>query len=440
VWEKIHQEWGAGSPDQFLKRPENRGNYGMVRLEPTTVLTPPEGKEYGWVPIVLELKQSTVDWAKGVWLYSNKFANPMYQPDLATPGHGMDNNNYNADQWTDPSDVGGTIFGHRDKYVGSVEYTDLDDDWNENTDWRSAGGQPTQAPVEPTDAPTDVPTTPTTSAEPTAAVVFEIALASETVASVESNFASYQRAIAASVDVEPNQVQLAVVIATVIAGRRLSGVVLHVTILVATTQSAVVITAVVSASTFGATLESELLTTEGITTDINVQDVTTVSTAPEDIVCRTDQNVCTVPCDAAQQACCSDFVHSVGMCSKCVQTHCPLAAPTAKNPCGTASCSMLSATCKSSLTPTMTSQQRQSVLCDQSSGTACSQMYACMRQVLTTPGCQGDDSSAAFRRRLESHLDSVESMCSEAGLAGDSPACKNANEDGSCDITETPKL
>jgi hypothetical protein len=172
VWENIHEQWGSGAPDQFLERPRNRGNYGMARLEPTMIVTPPAGKEFGWVPIVLELKHSEVDWAKGTWLTSNKFGNPLYQNDYHTANHGVQTSNYNASFWSD--DDGGAVFGHR-------EQDGMDDDWvitsmgvdynPAATDWSVGTGYVTIAPTDaptgatsdaltdaPSDAPTDAPT------------------------------------------------------------------------------------------------------------------------------------------------------------------------------------------------------------------------------------------------------------------------------------------
>jgi len=131
TWEKIHEKWGSGTEDQFLKRPTDRGNYNIVRFDPTMIVTPPLGKEYGWVPIVLELKQNDYDYAKGVWMTYNKYGNPLYLPDYGTPGHGLDNNNYDMSQWLDggvDSDGNWLMDGETWPY-GHQDTNDRDDDW-----------------------------------------------------------------------------------------------------------------------------------------------------------------------------------------------------------------------------------------------------------------------------------------------------------------------
>jgi hypothetical protein len=108
-------------------------------------------------------------------------------------------------------------------------------------------------------------------------VTFELALADETVASVEANLAKYQRAIADSLEgVEPSQVEL-----TVKSSRRLrrllAGVTLEVTIKTTTTGSADSITHAVATASFVSTLSTEM-GEEGITSTVTV-DTTTISTS-----------------------------------------------------------------------------------------------------------------------------------------------------------------
>jgi hypothetical protein len=101
VWAKIHQEWGNGETDQFLKRPQGRGNYDIARLDPTTLVTPPAGKEHGWVPIVLELRRPGIDWAGAEWNTIGGFGLMAFSNDLTTAGHDWNNNNYVASYWAD---------------------------------------------------------------------------------------------------------------------------------------------------------------------------------------------------------------------------------------------------------------------------------------------------------------------------------------------------
>jgi hypothetical protein len=157
-------------------------------------------------------------------------------------------------------------------------------------------------------------------------------------------------------------------------------------------------------------------------------------------VCRTDVEACKLPCEAAEQACCSDLIHRIGMCGKCVQNHCPLAAASDGDSCGVSSCSSFQQKCSTDLEGLPIGVQRKSVLCGNQGDQACGDMYSCMREVFTKSECQGGGNSGPFRWRLESHLDAVDQMCSGSGLSGSSLACRNENSDGSCEITHLPKL
>jgi hypothetical protein len=54
--EGVHQSWGDGTTKEFLKRPSSRGTMNVAKLDPAMLVTPPTGKEQGWVAIPLELK------------------------------------------------------------------------------------------------------------------------------------------------------------------------------------------------------------------------------------------------------------------------------------------------------------------------------------------------------------------------------------------------
>ena len=47
----MHRVWGAKQP--FMETPTSLGDINLVELDNGIILTPPEGKEYGWVPIAL---------------------------------------------------------------------------------------------------------------------------------------------------------------------------------------------------------------------------------------------------------------------------------------------------------------------------------------------------------------------------------------------------
>ena len=49
--EEMHRVWGAKQP--FMETPTSLGDINLVELDNGIILTPPEGKEYGWVPIAL---------------------------------------------------------------------------------------------------------------------------------------------------------------------------------------------------------------------------------------------------------------------------------------------------------------------------------------------------------------------------------------------------
>ena len=49
--EEMHRVWGAKQP--FMETPTSLGEIHLVELDNGIILTPPEGKEYGWVPIAL---------------------------------------------------------------------------------------------------------------------------------------------------------------------------------------------------------------------------------------------------------------------------------------------------------------------------------------------------------------------------------------------------
>jgi hypothetical protein len=143
-----------------------------------------------------------------------------------------------------------------------------------------------------------------------------------------------------------------------------------------------------------------------------------------------------VPCEAARESCCSNFINKMGMCDKCVLDNCPLASATDDDPCGVASCSTLSTTCASRLAALkVVGQRRKDILCGTTGDTACADSYACMREVLTNTECQGGDNSATFRSRLESHLDAIDSICSDVVPEGSVPQCARNNTDGTCDIS-----
>ena len=52
--EKMHREWG--DDQDFLAKPEAVDNFHLVELDNGLVVEPPPGKEFGWVPIVIEVE------------------------------------------------------------------------------------------------------------------------------------------------------------------------------------------------------------------------------------------------------------------------------------------------------------------------------------------------------------------------------------------------
>ena len=52
--EKMHEEWGSNQ--EFIPTPKTLDNFHLVELDNGSVVEPPSGKEFGWVPIVLEVE------------------------------------------------------------------------------------------------------------------------------------------------------------------------------------------------------------------------------------------------------------------------------------------------------------------------------------------------------------------------------------------------
>ena len=52
--EKMHKEWG--NSEDFIATPKTLNNFHLVELDNGMVIEPPTGKEYGWVPIVIEVE------------------------------------------------------------------------------------------------------------------------------------------------------------------------------------------------------------------------------------------------------------------------------------------------------------------------------------------------------------------------------------------------
>ena len=58
--ETMHREWG--NSQQFLERPSNVGILHLAEIDHGLLVIPPNGKEYGWVPIVTQVEQPDGDW------------------------------------------------------------------------------------------------------------------------------------------------------------------------------------------------------------------------------------------------------------------------------------------------------------------------------------------------------------------------------------------
>ena len=52
--EKMHKEWGHNQ--EFISKPNSLENFHLVELDNGMVVEPPSGKEFGWVPIVIEVE------------------------------------------------------------------------------------------------------------------------------------------------------------------------------------------------------------------------------------------------------------------------------------------------------------------------------------------------------------------------------------------------
>ncbi len=50
----MHEEWGSNQ--EFIPTPKTLDNFHLVELDNGSVVEPPSGKEFGWVPIVLEVE------------------------------------------------------------------------------------------------------------------------------------------------------------------------------------------------------------------------------------------------------------------------------------------------------------------------------------------------------------------------------------------------
>ena len=52
--EQMHKEWGDNQ--EFIPTPNSIENFHLVELDNGQIVKPPKGKEYGWVPLVLEME------------------------------------------------------------------------------------------------------------------------------------------------------------------------------------------------------------------------------------------------------------------------------------------------------------------------------------------------------------------------------------------------
>jgi hypothetical protein len=165
VWTALHMKWGAGEANKFLKRPSSRSDYTMAKLDPGLLLTPPPGKEAGWVPITLELKYrdnnshatktSIGDAKKGKWWRPSK--NPFWIDERRvdyTGGFTPATSNYDKPQWVDDDIMGKVDFQRDDDRM-------LDDDYRDWTFTPSSAPTTSMAPtasMAPTEAPSATPT------------------------------------------------------------------------------------------------------------------------------------------------------------------------------------------------------------------------------------------------------------------------------------------
>jgi hypothetical protein len=169
VWTALHTTWGAGEPDMFLRRPKSRTDYNMARLDPGLILTPPTGKEAGWVPITLEVKfddgnnhatkSNPGNASKGQWWRPTK--NPFVIEERRvdwTGGFTPAQSNYDKLQWIDDDALGKVDFQKDDDQF-------LDDDYQiytfspTNEPTATAALIPTNAPTATSPIPTPAPTT-----------------------------------------------------------------------------------------------------------------------------------------------------------------------------------------------------------------------------------------------------------------------------------------
>ena len=67
VIETMHREWGDSQ--QFLERPSNVDTLHLAEIDHGLLVNPPDGKEYGWVPVVTHVEQPDGDWQANVFLY-----------------------------------------------------------------------------------------------------------------------------------------------------------------------------------------------------------------------------------------------------------------------------------------------------------------------------------------------------------------------------------
>jgi hypothetical protein len=72
--ESMHREWGGSR--QFLERPTNLANLHLAEVDNALLVEPPEGREYGWVPIVTQVEQPGGRW---ITEYDHREA-PFYDP------------------------------------------------------------------------------------------------------------------------------------------------------------------------------------------------------------------------------------------------------------------------------------------------------------------------------------------------------------------------
>jgi hypothetical protein len=139
IWAALHMHWGAGEAGKFLKRPSSRSDYTMAKLDPGLLLTPPPGKEAGWVPITLELKyrdnnthatksstaSTTGDAKKGRWWRPSK--NPFWIDERRvdyTGGFTPATSNYDKQQWIDDDTLGKVDFQRDDDRMLDDDYRD----------------------------------------------------------------------------------------------------------------------------------------------------------------------------------------------------------------------------------------------------------------------------------------------------------------------------